>query len=247
MKSSESKGPFRPFEELQTLLETRSVQLKKNDDVWLSESAESETDPETDRQLFETAMADVEKIPQNICSAENLQNSDVAGPDQTKDSETLIQLEELIKTGKGFVVADTAEYVEGTGYNVNREVARRLHNGEFSIQGHIDLHGLTVQSARTAFEDFLKESIASGRRMVLIIHGRGLSSPAKPILKTKVIQWITAGRWRKWVMAFASARLCDGGAGATYVLLRNRPATRRSKRGKSRRSKKLLDKNRIHN
>jgi len=247
MKSSESKGPFHPFEELQTLLEARSVQLKKNDDVWLSESAESESDPETDRQLFEAAMADVEKIPQNICSAENLQNSDAAGPDQTEESETLIQLEELIKTGKGFVVADTSEYVEGTGYNVNREVVRRLHNGEFSIQGHIDLHGLTVQSARTAFEDFLKESIASGRRMVLIIHGRGLSSPARPILKTKVIQWLTAGRWRKWVMAFASARLCDGGAGATYVLLRNRPATRRSKRGKSRRSKKLLDKNRIHN
>ena len=246
MKSSDSKSPFRPFEELQALLEARSVQLKKNDEVWLSEPAESEIDPEADRQLFEAAMADVERIPRNICTAEHLQNSNAAGSDQTDESETLVQLEELIKTGKGFVVADTSEYVEGTGYNVNREVTKRLHNGEFSIQGHIDLHGLTVKSARTAFEDFLKESIANGRRMVLIIHGRGLSSPSKPILKTKVIQWLSAGRWRKWVMAFASARLCDGGAGATYVLLRNRPATRRLKRGKSRRSKKLLDKNQIH-
>jgi DNA-nicking Smr family endonuclease len=144
----------------------------------------------------------------------------------------LLHLEELIKTGKGFVVADTPEYVEGIGYNVNREVTKRLHNGEFSIQGHIDLHGLTVESARETFENFLKESISTGKRMVLIVHGRGLSSPAKPILKTKVIKWLTSGPWRKWVMAFTSARWCDGGAGATYVLLRKRPVTKRFKKGR---------------
>jgi DNA-nicking Smr family endonuclease len=33
-------------------------------------------------------------------------------------------------------------------------------------------------------------------------------------------------------MAFTSARLCDGGAGATYVLLRKHPATKRFKRGR---------------
>jgi DNA-nicking Smr family endonuclease len=70
--------------------------------------------------------------------------------------------------------------------------------------------------------------------MILIIHGRGLSSPADPVLKTKVIQWLSTGPWRKWVMAYASARLCDGGAGATYVLLRNRPATKRMKKKKRR-------------
>jgi DNA-nicking Smr family endonuclease len=32
---------------------------------------------------------------------------------------------------------------------------------------------------------------------------------------------------RKWVIAFSSARSCDGGAGATYVLLRQRPLTMR--------------------
>ena len=139
---------------------------------------------------------------------------------------------ELIKSGKGFVVADTAEYIEGTGYNVSRAMAKRLHSGEFAIQGHIDLHGQSVERARSLFDQFLKESIAGGKRMILIIHGRGLSSPADPVLKTKVIQWLTSGPWRKWVMAYTSARLCDGGAGATYVLLRRRPATKRLKRKK---------------
>ena len=52
MKSSDSKSPFRPFEELQALLEARSVQLKENDEVWLPEPAEPEIDPEADRQLY---------------------------------------------------------------------------------------------------------------------------------------------------------------------------------------------------
>ena len=231
MKSFKPKGPFRPFEGLKTLLEAKSVPLKKDDGALLSESPDPATDPAAERALFEAAMADVARITQNICAKQNFQKSDVARSDKTDESETLLHLQELIKTGKGFVVADTPEYVEGIGYNVNREVAKRLHNGEFSIQGHIDLHGLTVESAREAFENFLKESISTGKRMVLIIHGRGLSSPAKPILKTKVIKWLTTGLWRKWVMAFSSARLCDGGAGATYVLLRKRPATKRFKRG----------------
>jgi len=232
MKSFKPKGLYRPFEGLKTLLEARSVELKEDDGALRSESAQPAADPASDQALFEAAMADVERITQNICAKQHLQKSDAAQSDKTDESETLFQLRELVETGKGFVVADTPEYVEGIGYNVNREVAKRLHNGEFSIQGHIDLHGLTVESAREAFENCLKESIADGKRMVLIIHGRGLSSPVKPILKTKVIKWLTTGPWRKWVMAFTSARLCDGGAGATYVLLRKHPATKRCKRGR---------------
>ena len=230
MKSFKSKGLCRPFEGLKALLEARSVALKSDDGSLESGSTPPATDPETERALFEVAMADVERITANICAKENSADSEVPGSDRTEESEALLQLQELVETGKGFVVADTPEYVEGIGYNVNREVAKRLHNGEFSIQGYIDLHGLSVESARETFENFLKESTNTGKRMVLIIHGRGLSSPQKPILKTKVMKWLTTGHWRKWVMAFTSARLCDGGAGATYVLLRKQPATKRFKK-----------------
>jgi DNA-nicking Smr family endonuclease len=231
MNSLKSKGLSRPFEGLKTLLEAKSVSLKNNAGRLHPEPPDPTTDPETEQALFEAAMADVERITQNICAKQHLQKSDAVESEKTDEAEAQLHLQELIETGKGFVVADTPEYIEGIGYNVNREVAKRLHNGEFSIQGHIDLHGLTVKDAREAFENFLKQSIATGKRMVLIIHGRGLSSPAKPILKTKVIKWLTAGPWRKWIIAFTSARLCDGGAGATYVLLRKHPATKRFKKG----------------
>ncbi|UCF94643.1 MAG: Smr/MutS family protein [Desulfobacterales bacterium] len=140
------------------------------------------------------------------------------------------KLQNLVQYGHGFVVADTPEYIEGAGYMTHPELTRRLHRGDFSIQAHIDLHGLSVTDARANIETFLKEQILRGHTAVLIVHGRGLSSPAEPILKTKVNEWLTSGPWRKWVMAFASARLCDGGAGATYVLLRRRPLTKKSRR-----------------
>lgn len=230
MKSSENKGGFRPFEGLKALLEDNSIELKKDRTTSPRKSIPDRPDPAKDQSIFEEAMADVIRLSRNNCDVQPTPKWPASVADSNTESEILRQLEELVRTGKGFVVADTPEYIEGTGYRVNRAVAEKLHRGEFSIQGHIDLHGLSVENAREAFEFFLKKSIADGKRMVLVIHGRGLSSPAKPILKTNVFKWLTTGPWRKWVMAFTSARLCDGGAGATYVLLRKRPATKRFKK-----------------
>jgi DNA-nicking Smr family endonuclease len=145
-----------------------------------------------------------------------------------------MQLKELISSGTGFIVSLTPEYVEGMAHNVSPEVARRLHEGYFSIQAHIDLHGFGVNSAHQAVDEFLNKSIAEGKRAVLIIHGRGLSSPYEPVLKTKVYQWLTAAPWHKWVIAFTSARLCDGGTGATYILLRQQPLTKRFRKNNNR-------------
>ena len=230
MKSSEHKGGFRPFAGLKALLKNNSIELKKNNPAASSQSTPDRPDPDKDQTIFEEAMADVVRLAHNTCDEPPGQKLPSIDSDRNTESEILRQLEQLVRTGKGFVVAATDEYIEGTGYRINRSVAERLHRGEFSIQGHIDLHGLRVEDARDVFEDFLKMSIAEGKRMVLVIHGRGLSSPEKPILKTNVYKWLTTGPWRKWVMAFASARLCDGGAGATYILLRKRPATKRLKK-----------------
>jgi DNA-nicking Smr family endonuclease len=229
-KSLSGKGLFRPFEGLKLLLDNRSIQLQTQLTEQTSDAAAAEPGPDQDQALFDAAMADVEKLPPDTCVDPRLQEITIAPAQKTGDAETLLHLKELVKTGKGFVVADTDEYVEGTGYNVNRAVAKRLHSGEYAVQGHIDLHGQSVESARLRIDQFLKESIANGKRMILIVHGRGLSSPADPVLKSKVIRWLTTGAWRKWVMAYTSARLCDGGAGATYVLLRRSPATRRLKK-----------------
>jgi DNA-nicking Smr family endonuclease len=76
-----------------------------------------------------------------------------------------------------------------------------------------------VDEAEQELEKYIKESIRKGYRCIKIIHGRGLRSPKGPILKEAVISWLT-GRYRKNVIAFVTARQCDGGLGALYILLR---------------------------
>ena len=227
MKSSKSTGIFRPFKDLSTLIEKRAVTLRPNSSDASDICTDSEDNPDSELNLFKKAMADVRKISRDNCVERRREAPRQLGPQTDGDTEIIFKLNELVKNGSGFVVADTPEYMEGRGGDTHPEITRRLHRGDFAVQGHIDLHGLNVENAHQMFEDFLRRSIADNKRVVLIIHGRGLSSPAEPILKTNVCSWLSSGPWNKWVMAFASARWCDGGAGATYVLLRQRPITKR--------------------
>jgi len=247
MTTSKSSGAFRPFEDLKSLLKSKALKpasssvndpekgiLKTCDrDHVVSGQAENILNkPASENELFLDAMIDVKPISREDLIEHITTTRPTAGPNHDPESETLLKLNNLVKFGKGFVVADTPEYIEGTGYNVHPEIPKRLHRGDFSIQAHIDLHGLGVEDARDVFDKFFKDSITTGKRAVLIVHGRGLSSPDKPVLKTKVIEWLTCGHWRKWVIAFSSAKPCDGGAGATYVLLRHRPMTKRYRKGR---------------
>jgi len=194
----------------------------------------SAPDPKEDRQLFLEAMEGARPLTGKNREEGKGSPAPAGLTPKSSGEEALEGMKALIASGRGFVVADTPEYIEGTGYHVDPKMAERLHRGEFSIQAHIDLHGLGAEEARIAFEDFLRESVIHNRRSVLVIHGRGLSSRGEPILKARLTEWLTRGPWRKWVIAYSSARLCDGGAGATCILLRTRPVTKRHKKGPSR-------------
>jgi DNA-nicking Smr family endonuclease len=233
VKSPNSSENFRPFKDLQALLEEKAIKLKSVSNPKPNEPNELDAikvDQQPDRIVFQEAMAGVKKISRSNCALPNHTTFNHSSSEKSleyDEYESLVQLKKLIKYGTGFVVSLTPEYVEGTANKVSPEVARRLHRGYFSIQAHIDLHGLGVNDAHQAFDRFLNKSILAGKRAVLIIHGRGLSSPYEPVLKAKVYQWLTTAPWHKWVIAFTSARLCDGGTGATYVLLRQQPLTKR--------------------
>src|SRR4030043_624554 len=187
--------------------------------------------PESDEELFKKEMEGVKPIAKRRCIEKITKVELLEGFREKDEAETLKRLERLIHYGTGFNVADTPEYIEGTGYHVHPEIARRLHRGDFSIQAYVDLHGFLVDDAKEIIDKFLKGAVTTGKTGVLIVHGRGLSSPSEPVLKKKVVEWLTRGPWRKWVAAFCSASICDGGAGATYVLLRPRPVSKRLKRG----------------
>jgi DNA-nicking Smr family endonuclease len=233
-------GPLshNPFEGIKRLLKEKPVTVTPRQQlqalrktVLRKGAAVAVTKPEEERGIFLAAMEDVAPLtkgPEREILQDKPRGPFPLAPTVDENREALEQLTKLVTTGEGFILSLTPEYIEGTGYNIHSEYARRLHAGDFSIQAHIDLHGLTVVEAKEVFDGFMKEAVMTGKTGVLIIHGRGLSSPAEPVLKKKVIEWLTSGVWRRRVFAYASARSCDGGTGATYVLFRPRA---RGKRG----------------
>ena len=118
----------------------------------------------------------------------------------------------------------TSEYMEGKKECVSNETLRRLREGKFSVKAVLNLRRLTVREALLALEEFFKRAIELRYSCVLAIHGRGLSSPnGEPVIKPLFRNWLERGPFRRYVLAYTSARPCDGGLGATYVLLSGKP------------------------
>jgi DNA-nicking Smr family endonuclease len=137
------------------------------------------------------------------------------------EEEALLQLSELV-TGQGpFDLADSDEFIEGSALGLDPQILRKLRRGDYALGAHLDLHGLTRAEAKEQLSVFLQASRLKGHRCVLVVHGRGLHSKDQlPVLKQSLQTWLSQGRLGKAVLAFATARQHDGGAGAVYVLLR---------------------------
>lgn len=122
---------------------------------------------------------------------------------------------------EGFDVTYEDLYVRARAPSVSRETLRRLEKGEFPISAHLDLHGLPFEDARRMVDDFLVQQQKRGRRCVLIVTGKGKNSPGgQGVLRERVPEWLARGPSSRRVLAFVSARPCDGGVGALVVLMR---------------------------
>jgi DNA-nicking Smr family endonuclease len=142
----------------------------------------------------------------------------------TDDYEALADLRDLVEGRGEFTIQYTDEYMEGIAPGVDRRLAQRLHRGDYAVQAHIDLHGHTVEEAKVVVEHFVTAAYAAGQRCILLIHGRGRNSKDnRPVLKEQVRIWLSHGRLSRLILAFATAPITNGGAGAVYVLLRRVP------------------------
>ncbi len=137
------------------------------------------------------------------------------------DLEAYDELRALVTGEVPFDIADSDEYIEGHARGLDPHVVRRLRRGELAVQGHVDLHGMLKGEAKDELEAFLAKSRQQGKRCVLVVHGRGLHSKDQvPVLKEALKGWMHTARFARHVLAFATARPHDGGAGAVYVLLK---------------------------
>jgi len=108
--------------------------------------------------------------------------------------------------------------------------ARRLQRGQLPVEGRLDLHGMTQDRAYRALMSFIPRAQAEGKRVLLVITGKGGAAKGDPdnifrdqrtgVLRALVPQWLNEGEAAGRVAAWHPATAKDGGDGALYVVLR---------------------------
>ncbi len=106
--------------------------------------------------------------------------------------------------------------------NVDGNTADRLRRGKLTVDGRIDLHGMTQAQAHTALASFIHRAWHEGRRCVLVITGKGNFSVEGGVLRHCVPLWLADAALRPMVLAIQPAQPKDGGDGALYVLVKRR-------------------------
>jgi len=204
---------FQPFEDLKKIIEAKGMRISCKPPVAKKE------EPLNEEELFVNAMREVREIKE-FRMIPVQQRAEIALQGKiSSDKEAIKALEEIITGQRSFHLPDTQEYVEWINRDCRGVNIRKLHEGRFSVQDCLDLHGMSIKEAESEVEYFIKDSLIKGLRCIKIIHGRGLRSPKGPVLKNSLLQWLS-GRYRKFIIAFVTARQCDGGLGALYILLR---------------------------
>jgi len=204
---------FQPFEDLKKIIEGRGLIMSSKPPVVKKD------EPVNDEALFVDAMREVREIKEFRRIPVRKVEALPLPKKISSDKEAIKTLEEIVTGRRAMNLPDTPEYVEWLNQDCRGGITNKLHEGKFSVQDYLDLHGLCVEEAQNEVRQFMKESLIKGHRCIKIIHGRGLRSPKGPVLKEALVKWLS-GKYRKNIIAFVTARQCDGGLGALYVLLR---------------------------
>ena len=173
----------------------------------------------SDADLFKTALGGVKKID----------NSNIAKIERTElrkkpDAKTLAKR----AAAEGAFETDDAELSDtqavlnpvasqaSLSYRIatlQHKVFEDLKAGNLRWFEAVDLHGCTVEEARSAVLQIIQIAKEENQNVIKIVHGKG----PEAILKTYVNGWL---RQHRDVLAFVSAPEKQGGTGAVLVLLK---------------------------
>lgn len=112
---------------------------------------------------------------------------------------------------------DPLAVIEFKRDGVQNGVYRNLRLGKYQIDARLDLHHMTIDQARNAVFQFIKDCMNNDIRCALITHGKGEGRNLPAQLKSCIAHWLPQF---DDVLAFHSAQKQHGWVGATYVLLR---------------------------
>ena len=120
--------------------------------------------------------------------------------------------------------APAVETGRGALAGIDRRTTERLRRGKLAIEARLDLHGRFQEDAHGALNRFIVDSAGAGRRVVLVITGKGRVSEGGGVLRKNVPHWLRLAPCGPLVLAAVPAQPQHGGSGALYVMLRRKRA-----------------------
>ena len=124
---------------------------------------------------------------------------------------------------------DLHRSLEMSRVQMDKRAFGKLKRGKMTPEGTIDLHGLTLGQAQPALVQFILAASASGKRLVLVITGKGKSSDdygpipsQKGVLRHHVPRWLGMAPLAQVVLQVSVAHIKHGGGGAYYVYLKRK-------------------------
>ena len=111
--------------------------------------------------------------------------------------------------------------------NMDNKSFGKMKRGKLKPEARIDLHGMTMAEAHPELVAFILGSQSMGRRLVLVITGKGKDRddggpiPTRfGVLRHQVPQWLALPPLSQAILQVTPAHLKHGGHGAYYVYLR---------------------------
>ena len=122
-----------------------------------------------------------------------------------------------------------SERLRQSPLRMDRKTHTRISRGRMQPEARIDLHGMTLPEAHPVLTRFILASHAAGRRLVLVITGKGRPGgnflrDRPGVLRQQVPDWLAAPPLGAVVQQIVPAHRSHGGSGAYYVWLRRRQA-----------------------
>ena len=110
---------------------------------------------------------------------------------------------------------------------MDKKAFSRLKRGKLNPEARLDLHGMTLEQAHPRLNRFILDANAQGKRLVLVITGKGKTRddngpiPTRlGVLRHQVPHWFQQHPLKPHILQVTQASQKHGGSGAYYVYLR---------------------------
>jgi DNA-nicking Smr family endonuclease len=125
------------------------------------------------------------------------------------------------------LMGTVSDRVRNAPVKMDRKTHTKMKRGKLRPEARIDLHGMTMDRAHPALTGFIMRSAGEGKRLVLVITGKGKDRdddgpiPARRgVLRHNVPHWLSVPPLSQLVLQITPAHVSHGGGGAYYVYLK---------------------------